>query len=141
MQSNRSIHGDQAQGLLEILSHWGPMTTIVFSGGSVFEFKGEFPKGSVAEGFYNFGHSSSRGFQGHLNLNLVQSITFQNKPHRGKQSYAFVFRDKSNECIFKIFLGRDGDGVLLPKQVEGFREMQEQAMAFGPEKEEQSNER
>lgn len=51
MQAYKAIHGDQAQGLLEILSRWGPLTTIVFSGGSVFEFKGAFPEGSVAEDF------------------------------------------------------------------------------------------
>ena len=141
MQAYKAIHGDQAQGLLGILSRWGPLTTIVFSGGSVFEFKGAFPEGSVAEGFYNFGHSGSGGFQGHLNLKLVQSITFQDKPHRGKQSYAFVFRDKGHECIFKIFLGRDENGVLIPKQVEDFKEMQEQAMVFETEQMEQSNAR
>lgn len=42
--------GQQAQPLLEQLAEWGPMTTIVIHGGSVFEFSGPFPKGSQAEG-------------------------------------------------------------------------------------------
>jgi len=127
-----SIHGEQAQALLELLSTWGPLTTIVFSGGCVFEFKGDFPKGSLAEGFYNFGHtqggSGASGFQGHLNLNNVQAITFQDKLHRGRQSYAFVFRDKNNDCIFKVFLGRNDAGELIQAQVDGFKEMQSQAV-------------
>ncbi|KZX77124.1 hypothetical protein A3715_11645 [Oleiphilus sp. HI0009] len=121
------IQGEQAQGLLELLSTWGPLTTIVFSGGCVFEFKGAFPKGTLGEGFYNFGHGNAAGFQGHLNLKNVKAITFQDKLHRGRQSYAFVFRDKNNDCIFKVFLGRDESGELIHAQVDGFKEMQAQA--------------
>lgn len=120
------LDGSFAQSLLETLSTWGPLTTIIFAGGSVFEFKGAFPIGSIAEGFYNFGHVSGEGFQGHLSLNNVQSIAFQEKLHRGRQSYAFVFRDKKSACIFKVFLGRDASGELINEQVEAFKKIREE---------------
>ncbi|GMA84730.1 hypothetical protein GCM10025855_42650 [Shewanella glacialipiscicola] len=82
------------------------MTTIVLHGGSVFEFMGPFPKGSVAEGFYNLS-GPVPGFHGHLNLKLVNHIRFQDKQHRGRESYAFVFENAEGEVIFKVFLGRD----------------------------------
>lgn len=123
-----ALPGDQSKELLELISTWGPLTTIVFSGGSVFEFKGAFPKGETAEGFYNFGHGSKGGFQGHLNLDKVESIAFQNKLHRGKQSYAFVFQGKSGECIFKVFLGRDEQGEVFEDQLASFNKLQQNVL-------------
>lgn len=124
----RALPGEQSKELLELISTWGPLTTIVFSGGSVFEFKGAFPKGTIAEGFYNFGHGSKDGFQGHLNLDKVGSIAFQNKLHRGKQSYAFVFQGNSGECIFKVFLGRDERGEVFEDQLASFNKLQQKVL-------------
>lgn len=117
--------GQQAQPLLEQLAEWGPMTTIVIHGGSVFEFSGPFPKGSQAEGFYNL-HSDGNGFHGHLNLQKIEHIRFQTKPHRGRESYAFVFEDANNEVIFKVFLGRDEQGELLTSQRDRFYQLMQQ---------------
>jgi putative heme utilization carrier protein HutX len=126
-----SIPGVQARELLEDISTWGCVTTIIFSGGSVFEFKGEFPRGELGSGFYNFGHAVVRGFQGHLNLDRIASIGFQDGKHRGRQSYAFVFKDQDDSCIFKIFLGRDEHGKLFDSQVEAFKQKYEQARVQG----------
>lgn len=117
-----NIPGDKALELLQEIADWGNTTTIILHGGSVFEFKGNFPQGSVAQGFYNLKGES--GFEGHLNLAKVDHIAFQDKQHRGKQSYALVFNDKDNGCIFKIFVGRDSDGELLENQVTRFKELQ-----------------
>ena len=111
--------GEQAQALLEQLADWGNMTTIVIHGGSVFEFKGCFPKGQMGEGFYNL-HGTEPGFHGHLNLQQVARIRFQDTPHRGRESYAFVFENAAGEVIFKVFLGRDDNGVLLAAQKQQF---------------------
>ena len=45
--------GKQAEALLKTISTWQNTTTIILHGGSVFEFKGVFPKGEMAHGFYN----------------------------------------------------------------------------------------
>jgi putative heme utilization carrier protein HutX len=116
------ITGNKSLELLQEIADWGNTTTIILHGGSVFEFKGDFPKGSVAQGFYNL--KGENGFEGHLNLEKVDHIAFQDKQHRGKQSYALVFNDEDNNCIFKIFIGRDTDGELLETQVMRFKELQ-----------------
>lgn len=123
--SDTAMPGELAQELLETLSEWGTMVTIIIHGGSVFEFKGPFPKGSVAEGFYNL-NGPVPGLHGHLNLKQVKQISFQDKQHRGRESYAFVFENAEGEVIFKVFLGRDEKGELLAEQKQRFLAMQQQ---------------
>lgn len=118
------LSGTKALELLQQISTWGNTTTIILHGGSVFEFKGDFPTGTLAEGFYNLKGNS--GFEGHLNLDSIQSIQFQSKNHRGRESHALVFVDKNAEVIFKIFLGRDADGNLLAHQLEQFEQLKVQ---------------
>lgn len=124
------IPGEHARQLLEQICDWGLMTTIIIHGGSVFEFSGSFPKGLVAEGFYNL-QANGQGFHGHLNLQNVALIRFQTKPHRGRESYAFVFEDAQNEVIFKVFLGRDKQGELIASQRERFYQLMQQYQQSG----------
>ncbi len=112
---------DQVLPLLEALPQLGNTTTVILHGGCVFEFKGPFPGGTVAEGFYNL-HGAPRhpedpaGFEGHLRLEAMARVRFQDRPHRGRASYAFVFEDENGRCLFKVFLGRDADGEIIPEQ-------------------------
>ena len=115
-----ALQQDQVLPLLEALPRWGNTVTIVFSGGCVFEFKGPFPDGELAEGFYNL-DGPVPGFHGHLRLEALQRVRFQDKPHRGRDSYAFVFEDGSGHTVFKVFLGRDSEGVIIPAQLEEFQ--------------------
>lgn len=117
--STPTITGDRSLELLKDIESWGPVTTIVLHAGSVFEYKGVFPAGSVGHGFYNFGVSGS-GFHGHLNLKVIDHISFQEKPHRGRESYALVFMTADEEPVFKVFLGRDEHGFIFPHQKEKF---------------------
>ena len=122
------IEGAKAQSVLEQISEWGNVTTIILHGGSVFEFKGPFPKGTVAEGFYNLkgaGQGAAAGFEGHLNLASVVRIDFQEKQHRGRDSYALQFNDKDGKSIFKIFLGRDENGEIIQSQLEAFQALKD----------------
>lgn len=115
------MHGEHAQQLLTLIAEsWRNVTTIVQHGGSVFEYLGPFPPGEIGSGFYNFGDGQG-GFHGHLNLALIDHITFQDKPHAGRDSYAFVFRNEKREVIFKIFLGRDEAGTIIPEQLTRFK--------------------
>lgn len=116
------MQGTQAEALMRELSGWGNTTTIILHSECVFEFKGTFPQGDLSEGFYNL-NSHSSGFGGHINLNVIDSIAFQSRTHRGHESHAFVFQDRYGDAIFKVFLGRDTDGNLLPKQVENFNKI------------------
>jgi len=119
------LPAQQVQPLLEELATWGNTTTIVIHHGCVFEFKGRFPTGSVAEGYYNLG-GPVPGFHGHLRLDGIARVSFQDRPHRGRTSYAFVFETQEGEAVFKVFLGRDEAGDLLPEQVGRFLDIREQ---------------
>lgn len=120
--SPTKLDAAQVVPLLVQLADWSALTTIVQFGGCVFEYKGRFPSGSIAHGYYNFGQGPE-GFQGHINLAAIQGVTFQDKLHRGRSSYAFCFVDEQEQVIFKIFLGRDSAGELLPDQVEAFHQI------------------
>lgn len=124
-QTATALPGCETKALLQLLSTWGNTTTIILHGGCVFEFKGVFPKGSEGEGFYNL-ESHGKGFHGHINLAVIDRIAFQDKPHRGRESYAFVFEDKTGSTVFKVFLGRDGNGELHAGQVSAFKQIQQQ---------------
>jgi putative heme utilization carrier protein HutX len=113
------LRQDQVLPLLRVLPDWGDTVTIVFSGGCVFEFKGPFPPGDVGEGYYNL-HGSTPGLHGHLRLDAIQRVRFQDRPHRGRASYAVVFVDEQDRTLFKVFLGRDADGRVRPSQLAEF---------------------
>lgn len=117
------LSAKHVEALLMALSTWGNTTTIITHKGCVFEFKGAFPKGTVAEGYYNL-VGPVPGFHGHIKLDAIQGVRFQDKLHRGRQSYAFDFQDKEGRCIFKIFLGRDEEGELIPEQIDTFKRIQ-----------------
>jgi len=115
--------------LLRKLPDLGNTTTIVLHGGCVFEYKGRFPEGTLAEGFYNLhGESAAagyEGFEGHLRLEAMTRVRFQDRPHRGRASFAFVFEDDKGHCLFKVFLGRDADGELVPEQLAFFERLRQ----------------
>lgn len=110
--------GTEAEALLGQLTRWGSMTTIVESAGCIFEFKGPFPAGRSARGYYNLQGES--GLHGHLRLDEVETIALLSKPFMGQESHAFVFIARAGRCAFKIYLGRDEKRRLLPQQVNQF---------------------
>ncbi|MFD1217458.1 heme utilization cystosolic carrier protein HutX [Microbulbifer celer] len=111
--------------LIEELPTWGKVTVIVQSEGSVFEFKGEFPKGSIARGYYNFMHHKNP-FHGHLLVDGLVEVALVSKPHRGAESHSMVFLAPSGNCVFKVFLGRDAERKLIPEQVKRFQQLKQQ---------------
>ena len=122
LQPMARLPAGEAQSLLEALADWGPLTTIIIHAGSVFEFKGPFPRGTITEGFYNL--KGDTGFEGHLNLSLIDEIRLESKQHRGRDSYSFVFVNAQADVIFKVFLGRDAKGNIFEDQLQRFCEMQ-----------------
>lgn len=120
-----SLDGRLAEELLKELAKWGPVCVIVFSGGSVFEYKGPFPAGQNGHGYYNLQgiKDSHCSFEGHLKLDAVSSIALVDKPHRGKRSLSLVFEDDQKGVIFKIFVGRDPQGELIDTQVAAFENL------------------
>lgn len=115
--------GEQTEALLSRLTTWGPLTTIVESAGSIFEFKGPFPAGRSGHGYYNLGGDG--GLHGHLKLQAIRQIALLSKPFMGRPSHAFVFITEDGRCAFKIYLGRDEARQLLPAQVSLFQQWQQ----------------
>ena len=114
--------------LLQALPGWGPLTTIVFSHGCVFEFKGAFPRGEAAGGYYNL-LGPVPGFHGHLRLDTLAAVGFQDRPHRGRESLALVFVTAEGETVFKVFLGRDASGEIFRAQRQHFEQLRNAASA------------
>ncbi len=104
--------------LMADLPEWGPVTTILLVGGSVFEFKGPFPKGRYGHGYYNL--MGQHGFEGHLKLDNVGAVHLVSRAHRGQESHSFQFFSHDGALIFKVFLGRDRARQLLPEQLARF---------------------
>ena len=125
-ESRRALSQGRLLELLDQISTMGPSTTIIFSSGSVFEFKGSFPGGTVGHGFYNFG-TGPEGFQGHLNIEKIASVELQAKQHRGREARSFNFHHANGDLVFKVFLGRDETGEMLPNQISLFENIKESA--------------
>lgn len=109
----------EKDSLLTSLAEWGPMTTIIAVSGSVFEFKGPFPRGKYAHGYYNL-ITKGDGLHGHLKLDNVSAIALVSKPFRGNESHSINFFGAQGEMIFKVYLGRDKQRRLLADQVVRF---------------------
>ncbi|MGL6148189.1 MAG: heme utilization cystosolic carrier protein HutX [Plesiomonas sp.] len=120
------IPAERAQTLLESLTEWGTLTTIIESEGSIFEFKGAFPAGKPAHGYFNLYTKSAEGLHGHLKLDQVAHIALLEKPFMGKESYSLLFFAQSGRCIFKVYLGRDSKRQLFPEQISRFNQLREQ---------------
>ena len=106
--------------LLESLPEWGPLTTIVASGGSIFEFKGDFPRGKYGHGYYNL-YTKGEGLHGHLKIDGFAAVALISKPFRGTESHHFCFFGSNGSPVFKVYLGRDKARQLLPEQVAHFQ--------------------
>lgn len=118
------LAGSEAEALLRAVATWGATTTVILHGGCVFEFKGAFPSGEVGQGYYNL-DGPIPGFHGHIRLDAIASIGFQDKLHRGRASYAFTFDNAQGENLFKVFLGRDETGEIFPRQIEKFQSIRD----------------
>lgn len=116
---------EQLWELIGELPSWGKVTVIVQNEGSVFEFKGDFPKGSIAHGYYNFMHHK-KPFHGHLLVDGLAEVALVSKPHRGVESHSLVFLSPAGHCVFKVFPGRDAEHKPIPEQVERFKRLKSQ---------------
>jgi hypothetical protein len=122
--SETTLPGELALPLLKALHDLGNTTTVILHEGCVFEFKGVFPGGEIGEGFYNL-EGPVPGFHGHIRLDAITQVRFQDRPHRGRASYAFVFENSQSRCIFKVFLGRSTNGEIIAEQLRFFKQLRE----------------
>ena len=113
------LNTDISETLLNQLPNWGKLTTIIQMAGNIFEFKGDFPKGKPAHGYFNL-FSKGDGLHGHLLLSSYHAIALISRPFMGRMSHAINFFDDAGNIIFKVYLGRDKSGELIADQVNKF---------------------
>ncbi|WP_264877176.1 heme utilization cystosolic carrier protein HutX [Vibrio agarivorans] len=119
-----TVSGEHAEGVLTQLTEWGNVTTIVNSWGSIFEFKGPFPKGKSAHGYYNI--MGKAGLHGHLKLDLITNIAFVSKLFHGTETHHIAFFNQEGSCVFRVYLGRDKARNLIPEQLTAFAAMKKE---------------
>ena len=115
-------HGSWAQLLLEELTGWGPLTTIVESEGSIFEFKGAFPAGKPGHGYFNL--SGGSGLGGHLKIDDLGHICFLSLPFMGLESHSVQFFNAAGTVLFSVYVGRE-NRQLIPAARESFFALRE----------------
>ncbi|MBT1443710.1 heme utilization cystosolic carrier protein HutX [Shewanella sp. JM162201] len=113
---------DAVTGLLTELAGWGPLTAIIQVAGNVFEFKGPFPLGKPAHGYYNL-IQKGEGIDGHIKPDSFAALALVSRPMRGRDSHHFCFFAADGSVVFKLFLGRDKAGALLTGQLESFMQL------------------
>ena len=104
------------------LAEWGDVTFIVHTEDLVFEARGAIPRGSMGRGYYNL-HGTPIG--GHLKANHCRSIAFVSRLLFRNETHSVQFLSLRGNCMFKVYVGRDAGGVMLPSQVERFQALRD----------------
>lgn len=118
----RIFPAERAEEILQAISQWGKVTTIIEKLGSIFEIKDIFPTGITGRGYYNLNMKNEEGaLHGHLKLDSLTHIAFVSLPFRGKESYNIAFIAHNGETVFKVYLGRDENRQLFPEQIDKFK--------------------
>ena len=119
------VSGTYFEAILEQLSSWGKVTTIVHTTDVVMEFSGVFPKGETSHGFYNL-NSHGEGLHGHLRYKNCHAIYFVERPFKGMDTKSILFANKQGAFMFKVFLGRDENRQIKTDQIALFKALAQQ---------------
>jgi putative heme utilization carrier protein HutX len=122
------VSGAHFVAAMEEIATWGPVTVIAHTRDVILEFEGPLPPGRLGHGFYNLqgGHG---GLHGHLRASNCKAIVFLRRPFMGKDTASVQFFNADGEAMFKIFIGRDGDGALRPDQIARLAALQDRLSA------------
>lgn len=121
------LNADISETLLNQLPSWGKLTTIVQLAGNIFEFKGDFPQGKPAHGYFNL-FSKGDGLHGHLLLSSYKAIALISRPFMGRESHSINFFDETGSIVFKVYLGREKNGELIQSQIEKYAALKQLAI-------------
>jgi putative heme utilization carrier protein HutX len=118
------VAGSHFENIMEQAAKWGEIRMIVRNEAVIAEYVGSLPTGSIGHGYFNF-HSADGSFEGHIKFDQCAAIYFVSRQTLGRQSHSLQFFDQAGEPMFKIFLGRDKSGQLIPEQIQHFNELRE----------------
>jgi putative heme utilization carrier protein HutX len=103
------------------LRGWGEILFIVHTEDIVQECVGSLPEGSHAHGYFNI-HGESP-ISGHIKASNCKAIAVVDRPFHGKRSCSVQFLNSQGNAMFKIFVRRDADRLLLPEQLVRFENL------------------
>jgi len=115
----KEVSKDRFDEIIAEVSAWGILTVIVQNESTILEVKASFPVGTYGHGYYNL-KSKDTPIGGHIRADDLSAIFFVSKPFMGLESHSIQFFDKNGNAMFKLYLGRDENRVIIPKQIERF---------------------
>ncbi len=121
-----SVDGERFEDIMREMTAWGELTLLVNTGDVILEAKGDLPKGSMGQGYYNL-HGKPIG--GHLKASNCDLIAFVSRKLFSSDTHSVQFYNRQGDCMFKVYLGRDAKRQLIPEQVERFKAFRDAMVA------------
>jgi len=109
--------GEHMVAVLDDVAGWGEITFIVNTGPVILEAKGPMHGGTVAHGMYNL---KGKPISGHLNIAACAKVAFVRRKLFSMETRSVQFYGQDGGCLFKVYLGRDGNRQLIPAQIAAF---------------------
>ena len=110
--------GERFLTIWQDMTGWGDVLLIVNTDDVVLEVEGALPEGSEGHGWFNIHGDSPIG--GHIRRDRCVSIAFVDRGFHGRRSCSVWFINADGRAMFKVFVRRDGERVLLADQLQRF---------------------
>lgn len=121
-----SLPGSLFAEVMEDITNWGEITFIVNTPNIIFEVKAPLGHGKIGHGMFNL-HDKAIG--GHIHYQKCQRIAFVRRKFFGMDTASVQFYAEDGGCMFKIYLGRDEDRALKPRQIAAMDALQQRLLA------------
>jgi putative heme utilization carrier protein HutX len=115
----KEISKDRFDEIIAEVSTWGKLTVIVQNESTILEVKSPFPMGTYGHGYYNL-ESLHSPIGGHIRMDDLSAVFFVSKPFMGLESHSIQFFNKNGNAMFKLYLGRDENRLIIHEQMEKF---------------------
>ena len=110
--------GERFLTIWQDMTGWGDVLLIVNTDDVVLEVEGALPEGSEGHGWFNIHGDGPIG--GHIRKDRCVSIAFVDRGFHGRRSCSVWFINADGRAMFKVFVRRDGERVLLADQLQRF---------------------
>ena len=110
--------GERFPTIWQDMTGWGDVLLIVNTDDVVLEVEGALPEGSEGHGWFNIHGDSPIG--GHIRRDRCVSIAFVDRGFHGRRSCSVWFINADGRAMFKVFVRRDEERVLLADQLQRF---------------------
>ncbi|PZO03368.1 MAG: heme utilization cystosolic carrier protein HutX [Hyphomicrobiales bacterium] len=112
------VAAERFEALWQELATWGTVLFLVHTPDVVLECEGSLPVGSFGHGYYNIHGDSPIG--GHIKASNCAAIFIVDRQLPSRRVCSVQFFNRAGEVMFKVFVRRDAQRVLLADQLERF---------------------